>query len=208
MAEVALGKPTKASRQEAAVLIKADLLANWASEQAILIEKIDISSEVKAEAANIIRLLGGNTHNLPIAESRDGWLSFIDIANKKNWPHEVLIVHEREWNTQKDIDGKSILLPNVLSVKMGQSMLRGSFPYSIHEKKADYQTWNFDCATCNGATQEALSLAWGVNLQEVLEYSKLGKKTRFGRPFALNRHGKRKEAVVTLIQKPIRCLEL
>lgn len=86
-----VGESMRASRDCAEPVLAKDKLAGWASEQAALIPALYAEPELQQSAAQIIRVCGGSTGDLPIAKRNGSWVSAVDIAKMK-LPDELVIL--------------------------------------------------------------------------------------------------------------------
>ena len=191
LAGIVIGRSRTASRQIAEPLMDEDSLSTWALEQARLVNKMNITVDAKEMTASLIRSLGGETDMLPIAMTTDGWMSFKDIIRKKDWPTEIIVLNKYFWDTVNDIDNDYELLLNVIAATkwgLGSENIKVG---SKHIKKAEHKEWEHIFRTNYGAVIEALALAWGVSLQEVLESSDFSDgEHEVKRPFAEKSDGK------------------
>jgi hypothetical protein len=85
------GKPARATRDRAVPLVTLEELARWASEQADLLAHTSYAPEVLVNCVDLVRACGGDTGNLPIAKSANGWLTKHDIAAWQGIPEELAL---------------------------------------------------------------------------------------------------------------------
>jgi hypothetical protein len=171
-----LGRPQVASRVAARPIAFAcpTGLSNWATVQADLIPNLTREPTVVAHHAGLIRLLGGDTRDLPIARSAAGFVSFRDIAKSRDLSNEILLLEE-QWG--------SYLVPNLpdngFAVGMGRmkALFDDLFEYDPR-KRANHPRWDQYWMSLWGATIEAIAQAWGVPLQQVLEASDIASKRK------------------------------
>jgi hypothetical protein len=78
-AGVLIGQTHRAARDDAEPTAADEDLAAWASEQGILMSKLDITPTQKLEAASVVCALGGESGDLIIAETRQGFLRGCDV---------------------------------------------------------------------------------------------------------------------------------
>lgn len=86
-----LGDASRAARDRASPIANSDQLAAWATEQADIIPKLYDDPIHLADAAQVVRLCGGKTRSLPIAQLGDKWLAANDILSL-GIPDEIVIL--------------------------------------------------------------------------------------------------------------------
>lgn len=178
IAGILAGTSVHVSRNAAVPLVAKETLAEWATEQADLIPQLYEQADAQAACGEIIRLCGGSTKNLPVAIYQDAWVSYVDLAQNKNLPDEILLLDPFYLRLEKPSE-RLVLEPNVMMVEHSHRsailQLNGSY---------DYIEWpDFDVSWGNqfrifqpslgGAVLEALAKAWGVPVEAVLRISDL-----------------------------------
>ncbi|MGO9462674.1 MAG: ATP-binding protein [Isosphaeraceae bacterium] len=174
MIGVLIGTPERASRMTARPLAfdVPEALSRWSSEQARLVSKLAQDMDTLAHYALLIRLLGGDTGDLIIARDSSGWLSFEEIR-RKDLPNEVLL-HE-------ELSAVARVYPalpdNGIAVVTGRmkAIYVDTFKHDP-KRRANHPRWEQYWMSLWGAAIEAIALAWGVPLQEVLEASEISPK--------------------------------
>jgi hypothetical protein len=145
-------------------------LSSWATEQAGLVSKLTDDLSLLGYYGLCVRLLGGDTGGLPIARAATGFMSFYDIASRRNWGNEVYL--------QEDMWGLAGFCPSELR-ENGLAVITArmkalSFPATEDpQKRADHPRWKQYWLSLWGAAIEAIARSWGVPLQEVLEVSEI-----------------------------------
>ena len=205
------GKPLTAARKSALPIIEYKKLAEWATEQADLIQEVIDDPEDLEECAGVIRACSGKTDDLPIVFCAKGRISASEIANWENPPDEILLVQDAAvWNVQRDFN-EFLLHDHVLAVHMGLPGIlqtedfkygRGLFWPELLQSKKEHPQWEFHCRTLEGAVIEALAIAWSVSLEEVLSVSDFSTdETSFKREIGLG-NGKPVIETVDIIRNP------
>jgi hypothetical protein len=92
VAGILVGNPGSAARDTAIPVIPTEEFQRWASEQAALGCKVCHDQTALIRLSECVRSCGGNTGNLPIAKYGSDWLNFKEIAGKKDWPEEILLL--------------------------------------------------------------------------------------------------------------------
>ncbi|HZC01525.1 MAG TPA: hypothetical protein VE844_09230, partial [Gammaproteobacteria bacterium] len=109
-----------AARETAIPVVEDYVLAEWASEQATLAANVYKRPEELSRFAEIVRAYGGDTGDLPIAFSAEGWMSFPEITKWANTHDHVLLIDDFE--VRYDREGKKLKLEDgVLAVSHDRS---------------------------------------------------------------------------------------
>jgi len=166
-----LGRPDRVSRMMArpSAFDCPEALSSWATEQAALVPELTDEPAALVHNAGLLRLLGGDVRDLPIARTARGICSFDDIAGWKDLPEEILLYEEHLGGL-----GLKELPQNGIAVISGR--MRKLFDYTPEDdprQRADHQRWKQYWMSPWGAAIEAIALAWGVPLQHVLEVSEI-----------------------------------
>jgi len=175
MVGLLLGRPERLSRIMARPMAFdcPEALSRWATEQSDLVPRLTEDRMMLGNYALLIRLLGGDTRGLPIARSTAGVHSFHDIARRRDLPSEVLL-YEEYWGSFSHQE----LPENGIAVATGRmKALYDIMPEEDPKRRADHPRWKQYWMSLWGATMEAIALAWGVSLQEVLGASEIGRET-------------------------------
>lgn len=88
---VLVGQTLRASRDVALPVANGRRLSAWASGQAGLIRNVIDNWHTLNELARIVRFLGGDTGGLPIGETRNGWLTALQLRDFAKTKREILI---------------------------------------------------------------------------------------------------------------------
>lgn len=149
----------------------------WASQQADLINSLNLDFSDKLRAAEQIRGIGANTGPLPIAIGKNGLLNFSDITSMRNLPKEIILFSaDHRWHEKrfKEIDCGERLNENTFGVL--NNRMESDFFHGIQEdpkKRAKHPAWNCYFRSLWGAVIEAIAFAWNADLQNVLEESSI-----------------------------------
>jgi len=168
VAGVSMGVASTASRLSAESVLQPATVRNWANEQRDLIKLPLESAETEADVANTIRVFGGDTGPLRIAETATGHISFNEIAGDNRWPDEVILIQDAHWHLEKKSRSEIKLKDNVIAVAAGRIGIGASFAESHLQKASEGKFWGFHHCTLKGAVIEALALSWGVSLNDVI----------------------------------------
>jgi hypothetical protein len=175
LAGILIGRSERAIRDQALPVADDETWATWASEQAGLVGNLSNDPSFLKGAARLIRRLGGNTGDLPVARGAGGWLSVRDILKWQDLPDEFLLVSDSyELRYAKLSLGEKVL---------SASSYGGSFPWRqrvipggsrgryirVHETAEGVR--NIDSSSLLVAVMEALAKAWGASFEEVLRAS-------------------------------------
>jgi hypothetical protein len=177
MPGILLGRPSSAARDRAQPIAShyRKELAEWADEQATMVNRIPVSRSAldMVYTASLLRGLGGATGTLPIARSQRGFVSFQDIA-AMDLPDEIVLF--RDWQTElgrydRQEWSRCTLFPWVFGIETHhmRSLWFGVEDGEDFRMRADHPVWRRFCRSLSGAVMEAIALGWGVPLQRVLE---------------------------------------
>jgi hypothetical protein len=116
---VLLGRSLRAARDAAEPVVPPEALATWASEQADLVESAAFVPDELIDCAEIIRLCGGDTRGLPIAEVDGGLVSFAQVVDWARDLDEVALVHDAGLHLERRYHGEFDLHRNVIATARG-----------------------------------------------------------------------------------------
>lgn len=102
------GEPRTVSRDSAMPTVPAGVLRAWASEQAELVAKMNITGRQKLHAAQVVMLLGGVPTDLPIAIRDDDYLTSAQLEEvlRTESQVEVYMGDELEYDEDDDVRPK------------------------------------------------------------------------------------------------------
>lgn len=178
MVGLLLGRPERVSRTMARPISFdcPEALSRWATEQADLVPTLTDDVAMLLRCAMMIRVMAGNPGDLPIARFGDELWSFNDIANCSELPGEVVLI-EDHWGVFGS--GMAALPENGIAVGSGRMKPGFDFVHAEDPRlRANHPRWTQYWMSLWGATIEAIALAWGVPLQEVLECSEIHENGR------------------------------
>ncbi len=99
------GREKTVTRNSAVVDLPPEVLAEWASEQARLLERAKLPDETKAYGASVVLLCGGEIGNLPVARYNGIWHRTSKLKNVVlDDLDEALVLFENEVRYDEDID--------------------------------------------------------------------------------------------------------
>lgn len=171
-----IGKPNTASRNDAEPIVNIQELQRWAAEQSQLVSKIYNEYDDLVGCASIIRSIGADPGNLPIAYSTNGWKNSEEILKWANKYNEVILLQDAAYWLQNQECNEFKLNENVLVVDVGVHGILNSinshlrWPISINEYSEEF--W-FHKRTLVGLVIEILAKSWSVSLEELLSASDL-----------------------------------
>lgn len=170
------GIATNATRTGGIPIVDSAALASWASEQASLMQRHKVARVDLPAAAAIVRICGGDTGKLPIANNGKRWLSSYELSRWKKAPSEVLLVDEFDLSYRIG-QKKPKLKHNVLGVEADYRRIyisnfgsgdvewpqRSSL--EINAKRSQLRQ------SIKMAVVEALAKAWKTSFEDVLQAS-------------------------------------
>jgi hypothetical protein len=188
IAGVLQGSCVEATRQAAIPDVDSATLAEWATEQALLLANSITDQEDLMEGAAVVHMCGGSTGPLPIATSADGAITATGIAAWAEAKREVLLVHEAAVSLATERHPGLVLDPDVLVIDSGPPTLlnRGGFyrpaarrfefwPNQRRHESADAGWhWPLLPTALKGLVITLLARAWGLSLSAVLKSSLFG----------------------------------
>jgi hypothetical protein len=113
VAGVFLGESTRASREEATVLVSPEELARWATEQSALIASANLPAATQAKCARLIGLLGGVAGSLALAKVGGTWLRSEALVEWCRAQESIIIIDEADERRALE-QHRAILRSNVL----------------------------------------------------------------------------------------------
>lgn len=168
---VLLGKPSRASRDEALPLLATTELHAWLKAQTSkVLDQITADDLLHDIAANV-RILGGEIKGFPIAKGHKGWMTDSDITKLAESETEIVLVSEGDLDASMYIDGPFEINSNVISSKsywpgiLRARHMRSSWP-SFEKDEAWGRHW-FHKRCLTGAVIEAVSVAWNCSIQDI-----------------------------------------
>jgi histidine kinase/DNA gyrase B/HSP90-like ATPase len=99
------GEAITVARDLAIPIVPKEVLASWATEQAMLILNARLEDETKARAAEIVLECGGEIGRLPIVKWAGQWLNSEEFAAKISDKRELFISFEGDFDYDEDEDG-------------------------------------------------------------------------------------------------------
>jgi hypothetical protein len=165
VAGILVGNPTRVTRDIAIPVVPTEELQRWACEQAALGRNVYHDQGALLHFAACVRSCGGDTGDLPIAAYGSDWLSFPEIAGKKDWPEEIVLCPYEDYLAAATFHPASI----------GVSVRGGYVPFVRGRRLwPPWRTIGLDRDNFPEiAVIEALAKAWDASLEEVLRVSLL-----------------------------------
>jgi hypothetical protein len=100
-----MGETLTASRDSALPIVSKELLAAWATEQAMIISSSRADELYKAKCAEVVLECGGSIGDLPIAcLGPNTWLSTDEMRERFHTTSEVTITFDGEFSYEEDVD--------------------------------------------------------------------------------------------------------
>jgi hypothetical protein len=157
---ILLARPTTASRNGGIPLVPESKLAEWASEQARSIVLRD--GDEAMEAAGIIRGCGGDTADLPLAETAEGPASLADLEGWVDARNEIWVVRGSLYQ-RSEKEGKIDLAEAVvLASWIGGRILLGGVDSEEWPKRSGEGYESIFRPTPFGAVAEVVERRWQV----------------------------------------------
>jgi hypothetical protein len=173
---VIAGETTVASRMHGIPLITAPESLAWAAEQADLVKATTTDEVILMEVAEVLHLLGGQTEDLPVAETAAGWLTANDLVTWASSKDEVLILEHSHLRTLRrnvgdiDLDERVIALttypPDLISEDIDTSR---QWPGTPLPPELTSYWWRWDYYSLVGLMLLALAEAWSRDADELCE---------------------------------------
>lgn len=165
-----VGEAARASRDIGFPVANGQEMASWASEQSALLVA-NTSAENQLECASYIKSLGGNIHDMAVAQHSSGIISlsqFKDIVKKGL--KEIVLIQDAALSILERDFGKISLKDHVFAVDVGRP---GILQARIEDDWIDWpeKSERFHAYTLQGVLEEALSLLWEVSLDSILASS-------------------------------------
>lgn len=175
IAGILTGNVLNTARDDALPLVSSTTIANWATEQAKLVPLLYREHEDLMNCAQIIRLLGGDTGDLPIGYYQGRSVSYSDIANDKDLPNEIYLIWDLHLKKFSQIEGFKPI-PNMISgdyigypviLQNRSRFFRFSeWPVTSKDEHLSEKTNRF-INSLQGAATEAIFQAWGIELKHL-----------------------------------------
>jgi hypothetical protein len=109
---ILLGSAKRAARDRASLLAAPEILAAWASEQALIAAETAWSPGLLHRIASRVAEFRGYTGSLPIAKRGDSFVSFEELSTWKGAPRSIVLLTLEGHKALEDVD----LKPDVLAV--------------------------------------------------------------------------------------------
>lgn len=168
---ILIGTPERAARDSAMPVVEADELKRWAEEQVALIPDLWNSPVAQAACAQYVRMCGGHTGALPIAQFRGRWISAEDIERMSNAPDEVVILDRFTADYNLPILGDYVLSDNVIVTASSglPGLLQSRSPAEWPSKFESGLSWQEGQRRLSlaGAVIEALVVVWQVDSRQI-----------------------------------------
>lgn len=174
IAGIFLGEPLRAARDAARPLAASGELGRWATEQADLIGKSDMTPRMKFACASAIRGLGGDVQGLPVCLGASGWMTE-DELRQAGLPSEIVLVFEVLFHSEYSEHGPVALHPHVFATEFfadeSSAELRGVPRGGGHDPMFDGAGGILDRRSLGAIVAEAAAASWGVSAEVVARTS-------------------------------------
>lgn len=169
---ILVGKSDRASRSVGIPIVSAEVMKEWANEQAKLLSKLNLDTTAEIECASIVRSIGGNTASLKIAYHKSGAVNYEElkqIVNSGNYDNYLLVQDAAVSNYERDNKCKVSFYDNVIWVAMG-------IPCVLQTRDInDYISWperdanilSFKERGLEGLVMEAFSEVWNKSVESI-----------------------------------------
>lgn len=166
---ILIGMPERAARDYARPLLSFEALAAWSSEQAKLIENVVNDPERQLRCAQIVKGLGGNTAELPIAFYRGQWMSYKTLSREANLPERIILLDFGQFNDYPILEDTLLITSlsrymNFIRFNIFARELHawpGTPPGTVHEKYPNLMT-------LVGEVINAIAESWEVPTEPIL----------------------------------------
>lgn len=178
MVGIFIGDSERAARDIGIPLVAEKLLQNWASNQAELISKMSLDTDMEMECASIIRSCGGNTKKLKIAYHNGNAINYNEIKEiMKELKSDTYVIFSDTKVQIYERDNKRKIkfienafwadcgIPGILQCRDIQRHI--FWPETIKNRE-----W-FHSATLQGLIIEALSEIWNTSVNEIIKSSNI-----------------------------------
>ncbi len=155
------------------------------------------------ECASVIRALGADIGNLPVAYSESGWKNSEEISKWAREYDEIIFLQDEDYYIQSQKYKELKVHKNVLVVAGWSPSLLNSeghfrWPTLINEWPGEF--W-FYKRTMEGVVIEVLAKAWSISLSDILSVSKFSGDISYEREIGIG-DGKSVIKSVDIIKNP------
>lgn len=170
---VFIGSPKNAARNDASFQFDELAFRTWASEQAELIRKIYDDNNDLIECSEVIAFFGGDTKDLPVALSSEGWIGCREISNLFKSESNIFILSYENYEENYWKNGKFELNKNVLVVKMDHTrFITRLLHFSSMNKFTSFASRSdFMRLSLKGVVIKSLAESWSVSFDNLLSSS-------------------------------------
>lgn len=166
-----IGKEARASRDIGIPYAEGKILQEWATEQAELLKEQFSNPELQVGVSRCIRVLGGDTKDLVIAECKVGYINKVDFLEKIKDKHkEIIIISNSGFSLLKRDYGDIELLDNVFVVDPGIYPIISSYQWIDWP---DHSNDRFHAFSLKGILEETFAEAWNISLDKLFETSEI-----------------------------------
>lgn len=164
-----IGKEARASRDIGIPYAEGKILQEWATEQAELLKEQFSNPELQVGVSRCIRVLGGDTKDLVIAECKVGYINKVDFLEKIKDKHkEIIIISNSGFSLLKRDYGDIELLDNVFVVDPGISPIISFYQWIDWP---DHSQDRFHAFSLQGILEETFADMWNISLETLFEIS-------------------------------------
>ncbi len=179
------GESIRAARDVAIPFVSSQEIADWATEQSDLVLDLYDSDKERSSCASRIWFCGGDTKSLPIAQHRNTWVSYRDIAKMENLPDEVFLLQSYEVTNFESLEGFELQPNTFLISTLGLHPILSSRYFQgpdfmritlwPHKDQKDLDK-SFFLRNLGGAVTKAIAESWQVSMKNVLSVSNFTEK--------------------------------
>jgi hypothetical protein len=200
---VFVGTPTTIARQWARPVVEQQALASWATEQADLVQRFPTPRNMPTHFAELLRSVGADTRQLPIALGEEGFLNRDQIKVKFATEREMILVDKIVWSQYlKERQGLRLLRNVVVASCLSVNNARELWPWRPQENA--FPNWpHLQRNTLGGAVVEAVCEGWEAEVTSVLKCSEfLGNQNDRNMQIAVHASGPFEGKVLATLRRP------
>lgn len=171
---ILVGKSDRASRLIGIPTVSDKTLKKWAENQAIILSNNNLSHDIEANCASLIRVMRGNPMKLKYAINKGGWINNEELRKmiyEGNFDEYIIVQDAAIYNYELENKCKIQLNENVIYTEMGVPGILQYYDFTNHIFWPDFN--DFDSKCLKGLVIESIADVWNMSLKEIKKYSKL-----------------------------------
>lgn len=171
---ILVGKSDRASRQIGIPIASEQILKEWAEKQAKLLSNNNLSYDIEANCASIIRAMKGNPMELKYAINKNGWIDNKGLQKMiclGNFDEYIIVQDAAIYIYESDNKCKIQLNENVIYTAMGVPGILQCYDFTNHIFWPNIK--DFDSKSLKGLIIEIIADTWNMELKEIKKYSEI-----------------------------------